>query len=177
MANADGGNLRNIILAYTGDKKLFLEFFIRLADGDKKQAEMLLNQSGIRKYINNAIRSYSGERGYHEWLMTSNFKSYLLDEKWGKDGHFLAVALPRFIQKTININFKGGGGHVARHRRNSEESVSFHNGLAEVIHKCSSKEELLVEIRAYAKKVLNQKALEDFNHIFKEVLETESKIK
>ena len=178
----NGGNPRPIFRTYTGNKASFLEFFIRLADGDKKQVEMLLNQPGIKKYVNNAIRTYSGEGGYHEWLMTSNFKSFLLDDKWGKDGHFLAVALPRFTQETSKIRFKNGGGHVAKGRPNSPESVRFHNELAEVIHKCNSKEELFVEIRAYAKKVLdkdmhdNFNSLDDFNKIFKKVLETEPKI-
>ena len=61
-----------------------MEFFIRLADGDKRQVEQILEQPNIRKYINSAIRNAKGESGYHEWLMTKNFKSFLLDEKWGK---------------------------------------------------------------------------------------------
>lgn len=37
MQNADKANLKSIIKAYTGNENGFLEFFIRLADGDKNR--------------------------------------------------------------------------------------------------------------------------------------------
>ncbi|MGP1421496.1 MAG: MORN repeat-containing protein [Tannerella sp.] len=175
MANADKANLKSFIRKNTGNDKQFLEFFIRLADGDKKQVEMILNQPKIKKYIDDAIRSSSGEKGYHEWLMTSNFRSFLLDDKWGKDGHFLAIAQTKLIQKTRNVNFKRGGGHVSSGRPNSSESRSFHDGLAKAIHKCNSKEELFVNVRAYAKEILDDESYKEFNAIFKEVLQTVAK--
>ena len=172
MQNADKANLKSIIKVYTGSENGFLEFFIRLSDGDKKQVAQILEQPNIRKYINSAIRSAKGEGGYHEWLMTKNFKSFLLDEKWGKDGHFLAIALTELTQKTSNVNFKIGGGHPSSGRPNSSISAKFHNGLAEVIDQCNTKEELFVNIRAYAKKTLTEDAYRDFNAIFKSVLQT-----
>lgn len=173
MANPNKANLKSFIKAKTGNEKNFMEFFIRLSDGDKKQVKMILEQSHIRKYIDNAIRSASGEKGYHEWLMTSNFKSFLIDTKWGEDGQFLALTLPQLIQQTQKIIFKyGKGGHVAAGRPNSPESIAFHNGLARIIHNCQSKEELFVNIRAYAKRALIEEAYKDFNNIFKNVLQT-----
>ncbi len=175
MANADKANLKAFIKTYTGNANNYLEFFIRLSMGNKKQVAKILEQPEIRIYIDKSIRTASGETGYHEWLMTSNFKSFLLDEKWGDDGYFLAIAQSRLIQKTHNVNFKGGGGHVSSGRPNSSASAKFHEGLAEVISKCNSKEELLVEVRAYAKKTLTEEAYKEFNEIFKNELQTVTK--
>lgn len=175
MANADKANLKSIIRKYADNEKQYLEFFIRLADGNKKQVEQILGQPKIKEYIDKVIRSASGEAGYHEWLMTSNFKSFLLDGKWGDDGHFLAIAQSRLIQKTRNINFKGGGGHVSSGRPNSAASAKFHGGLAKAINRCNSKEELFVEVRAYAKEVLTEEAYKEFNEIFKDLLQTIAK--
>lgn len=175
MQNADKANLKAIIKAYTGNNNNFLEFFIRLADGDKTQVKQILGQPNIKKYINSAIRSAKGEGGYHEWLMTKNFESFLLDEKWGKDGHFLAIALTELTQRTSNVNFKTGGGHPSSGRPNSSVSAKFHNGLAEVIDKCNTKEELFVNVRAYAKRHLTEEAYAEFNEIFKNILQTVAK--
>lgn len=165
-------NLKAIIKTYTGSKKDFLEFFIRLADGDRNQVIQILQQADIKDYLKNAIRSAKGQGGYHEWLMTKNFESFLLDEKWGKDGHFLAIALTELIQRTNSVNFKIGGGHPSSGRPNSSVSRKFHDGLAEVIDKCNTKEELFVNIRAYAKATLTKEAYAEFNEIFKNVLQT-----
>lgn len=175
MANADKANLKAFIKTHTGNANNYLEFFIRLSMGNKKQVAKILEQPEIRKFIDKSIRTASGETGYHEWLMTSNFKSFLLDEKWGDDGYFLAIVQSRLIQKTRNVNFKGGGGHVSSGRPNSSASAKFHEGLAEVISKCNSKEELFVEVRAYAKKTLTEEAYKEFNEIFKNVLQTVTK--
>lgn len=175
MTNADKANLKAFIKTYTGAANNYLEFFIRLSMGNKKQAAKILEQPEIRKFIDKSIRAASGETGYHEWLMTSNFKSFLLDGKWGDDGFFLAMAQSRLIQKTRNVNFKGGGGHVSSGRPNSTASAKFHEGLAEVINKCNSKEELFVEVRVYAKEVLTAEAYKEFNEIFKSVLQTIAK--
>lgn len=138
--------LRVFIKTYVGDNKKFQEFFIRLAMGDKKQVEMLLDNPTISVYIKKAIRR-SGEGGVHEWLMTKNFKDFLVNPKWGKDGPFLALALTKLVQKTENVLFKIGGGHVSSSRANSAASAAFHNGLAEVISKCSTKEEVFVAVK------------------------------
>lgn len=175
MTNADKANLKAFIKTYTGNANNYLEFFIRLSMGNKKQVAKILEQPEIRKFIDKSIRTASGETGYHEWLMTSNFKSFLLDGKWGDDGYFLAMAQSRLIQKTRNVNFKGGGGHVSSGRPNSTASAKFHEGLAKVINKCNSKEELFVEVRAYAKEVLTEEAYKEFNEIFKNVLQTVGK--
>lgn len=55
--------IRHFILAKTGDKKNFQEFFIRLAMGDKAQVKQLLDIQEIRKYVDNSIRHYSGGGG------------------------------------------------------------------------------------------------------------------
>lgn len=175
MSNADKANLHSFIKTYTGNKTNYLEFFIRLADGNKKQATELLDQPKIRKFIDTSIRVASGEKGYHEWLMTKNFKSFLLDNKWGEDGYFLAIAQSKLIQKTRNINFKEGGGHVASSRPNSSESVKFHERLAKVIDQSKTKEELFVNVRTYAKEALTEESYKEFNEIFKNILQTVKK--
>lgn len=170
------GNLRAFIKTYTGDKKNYSEFFIRLAMGNKKQAEALLNVPNIKKFVDNSIRSASGQRGMHEWLMTSNFKSFLFDDKWGEDGYFLVLAQSKLIQETGKVNFKVKGGHISARRPNSPESSAFHDRLTEVIHGCNSKEELFVEVRAFAKRELNEESYQDFNRIFKEVFSVDRNV-
>lgn len=66
---ANPKQLRVFIKQYAGDNKKFQEFFIRLAMGDKKQTELLLDNPDIKIYIKKAIRR-SGDGGVHEWLMT-----------------------------------------------------------------------------------------------------------
>lgn len=175
MQNPTKQNLKHTIKAYTGNENNFLEFFIRLADGDKNQVTQILQQEAIKRYINDTIRAKRTGGGNHEWLMTKNFESFLLNEKWGKDGHFLVIALTKLTQKTRNVNFKNGGGHPSSGRPNSSESYDFHEELAKVIDKCNSKEELFVNIRAYAKKVLTEESYAEFNEIFKNVLQTVAK--
>ena len=67
MANADKANLKAFIKTYTGNANNYLEFFIRLSMGNKKQVAKILEQPEIRKYIDKSIRTASGETGYHEW--------------------------------------------------------------------------------------------------------------
>ena len=163
--------LRIFIKQYTGNKKGFQEFFIRLSMGDKKQVEALLDNPEINRYIKQSIRR-SGEGSVHEWLMTKNFKDFLLNPKWGEDGPYMALALTRLVQKTENVLFKTGGGHVSRGRINSTESAAFHNGLSKVISKCSSKEEVFVAVKRYAKENLSDEAYKEFQTIFKNVFKT-----
>ncbi len=160
--------LRIFIKKYVGDKRNFQEFFIRLAMGDKKQVEKLLDNPNISAYIKKAIRR-SDEGGVHEWLMTKNFKDFLINPKWGQDGPFLALALTRLVQKTDNVLFKVGGGHVSSGRANSAASVAFHNGLAEAISKCSTKEEVFVAVKRYAKNNLSEQSYKEFVSIFEGV--------
>ena len=178
-------NLRHFILTYTGNKKNFLEFFIRLSDGDKEQVAKLLKHPKIRKFVDNSIRNYDGG-GKHEWLMTKNFTSFLLDNKWGKDGQFLAVALTRLTQKTKNLNYNPQyklfekieftvGGHQSSGRLPSKESKAFHDELSKIIDNSQSKEELFVNIRAFAKKALTKEAYVEFNEVFKNVLQIADK--
>lgn len=116
--------------------------------GDKKQTELLLDNPDIKIYIKKAIRR-SGDGGVHEWLMTKNYKDFLTNPKWGEDGPFMSLALTKLVQKTENVVFKTGGGHVSAGRANSSASVAFHNGLSEVISKCSSKEEVFVAVNPH----------------------------
>lgn len=158
--------LRNYIEIYTGDKKNFQEFFIRLAmNGNSQQVKMLIANSEIKKFINKSIR----KGGVHEWLLTSNFEDFLTNPKWGKDGPFLALSLTELVQKTENIIFKTGGGHPSSSRLNSAASVAFHNGLAEVINKCKTKEEVFVAVKKYAKENLDAEAYKEFTEIFSDV--------
>lgn len=161
--------IRHFILAKTGDKKNFQEFFIRLAMGDKAQVKQLLDIQEIRKYVDNSIRHYSGGGGMHEWLLTSNFQDYLLNPKWGDDGPYLAMALTKLIQKTKAINFKNGFGHPAAGRPNTSASVAWHNELARRIANCSSKEELFLAVKKYARETLDKGSYEEFRRIFWDV--------
>lgn len=157
--------LRAFIETYTGSNKNFQEFFIRLAMYDKKLVKRLLENPQIREYVDRSIRR-SGEGGVHEWLMTKNFCDFLTNNKWGEDGPFLALALTRLVQKTENVIFKGGGIH------GGTNSTKFHNGLSQIIDQCSSKEELFIAVRKYAKEHLTEEAYKEFNEIFKNVFLT-----
>lgn len=167
---ANPKQLRVFIKQYAGDNKKFQEFFIRLAMGDKKQTELLLDNPDIKIYIKKAIRR-SGDGGVHEWLMAKNYKDFLTNPKWGEDGPFMSLALTKLVQKTENVVFKTGGGHVSAGRANSSASVAFHNGLSEVISKCSSKEEVFVAVKRYAKDNLSEKSYKEFVKIFAETFE------
>lgn len=160
--------LRNFIKNYTGDKKQFQEFFIRLAMEDKDFVKQLFEIPYIKEYIKKAIRA----GGVHEWLLTQNFLDFLVNPKWGKDGPFLALALTEFVQKTNNVLFKKGGGHVSSKLANSSASAKFHNDLAELISKCNSKEEILITIKKYAKETLTSESYKEFVDIFNKVFKT-----
>jgi len=157
--------IRHFILAKTGSKKNFQEFFIRLAMGDKKQVIELLSIPEIRQFVDYSIR-HSGEGGVHEWLMTKNFGDFLTNPKWGDDGYFLSLALTELVQKTSRLLFKAGGQH---HMANSGK---FHIELAKVISSCSSKEELFIAIHKFAKNWLTDESYKEFCQIFKEVFLT-----
>ena len=157
--------IRHFILAKTGNKKSFQEFFIRLAMGDKNQVKELLSIPEIRQFVDRSIR-HSGEGGVHEWLMTKNFEDFLTNPKWGDDGHFLALALTELVQKTSRVLFKNGGQH---HMANSGR---FHLELAKVIENCSTKEELFIAIHRFAKQWLTNESYQEFCQIFKEVFLT-----
>lgn len=159
-------NLRSYIKAKTGNKNNFQEFFIRLSIGNKKQTEKLLNNHDIRVFVDSRIRS---DGGYHEWLMTSKFKDYLLDSKWDKDGLFLALSITKFVQRTKKIKFKGGGGHPTSGYSNTSKSKEWHEKLNVVINNSSNSNELFVNIRDFAKKTLTDDKFKEFEKIFEEV--------
>ena len=159
--NMDYANLKTFIKKYTGDKKNFIEFFIRLSKSNPKLAKEILNDPTIRKKINSAIRNSSGG-GVHEWLMTKNFEDFLLNPKWGDDGSFLAVALVKFVQKTSSVVYKKGGDHFS----GTLFSKQFHDGLSRIIENCSSKEELFIAIKRYAKTTLTKESYDEFIQIF-----------
>lgn len=165
-------NIRAFIRAKTGDHKNYKEFFIRLTMGSKEQTKQLLENPDIRKYVDRSIRR-SGEGAVHEWLMTKNFQDFLLNPKWGKDGPYLAYALDKFVQKTKNVRFKTGGGHPSDITPNTSESAQFHNRLAELIENCSSKEELFIAIKRFAKQELDKESYAEFCKIFKEIFLTQ----
>lgn len=150
--------LRKYIETYGGGN--FQEFFIRLSMGNKEQVRQILQNPEILTKVNRMIRNGGGK---HEWLMTKNFEDFLLNPKWGNDGPFLAMALTRLVQNTERVVFKYGGKH------GSTNSTKFHNGLAKVIQSCSSKEELLVKVRAYAKNNLSKDSYREFNEVFTSV--------
>lgn len=139
-----------------------MEFFIRLSMGNKKQVKQLLQVSYIRQYVDRSIRRSEGG-GVHEWLMTKNFEDFLINPKWRNDGKFLAFALTRFVQTTTSVLFKNGGAH---HKMGSG---NFHIELSKIIDRCTSKEELFLEIRKYAKKTLTKEAYDEFRRIFADV--------
>lgn len=155
--------LRSFYYAKTGSKKGMQEFFIRLSKGDKNQVKKLLENPQIREKVNRTIRQGGGK---HEWLMTKNFEDFLVNPKWGDDGAFLALSLTELVQNTESVLFRYGGKHCG------VNSGTFHNGLAKVIEGCSSKEELFVEVRKYAKEWLTKESYKEFEGIFKTVFET-----
>lgn len=164
---ANPKQIRNYIKIFTGDNKNFQEFFIRLAmNGNSEQVKAILANKEIKEFVKKSIRRNGEGGGVHEWLLTSNFEDFLTNPKWGKDGPFMALALTKLVQKTENVIFKTGGGHVSASRANSAASVAFHNGLAKTIAKCSSKEEVFVAVKKYAKESLDPKAYEEFQQIF-----------
>lgn len=151
--------LRSFIKSKGGGNKNFQEFFIRLAMSENGKAaikEIMANPE-IRRYVDRAIRNGGGK---HEWLMAKNFTDFLTNPKWGADGQFLALALTKLVQNTERVIFKYGGKH------GSTNSGSFHNGLARVIDNCSTKEELFLEIKKYAKQHLSKESYAEFVQIF-----------
>ncbi|MGL5980250.1 MAG: MORN repeat-containing protein [Phocaeicola sp.] len=157
---------RGYVLTYTGKKKNFQEFFIRLSMGDKNQVKQILEVPGIREVVDRSIRC-SGEGGVHEWLMTKNFTDFLTNPRWGDDGKFLALSLTELVQGTKTVAFKNGGTHFSK-----ENSGRFHRGLAKIIDNCSSKEELFLEVKKYAKETLTKESYDEFVNIFIDVFNT-----
>ncbi len=154
-------NLRALIRAKTGEKTLgggFQEFFIRLSDGNKAQVSELLENPEIRKTVNHAIR---GSGGVHEWLMTKNYLDFLTNEKWGKDGQLISLALTELVQDTRTVAFKNGGTHFDK-----VGSGKFHDGLGKAIDASANADELLKNVRAYAQKSLTAESFLEFEDIF-----------
>lgn len=162
--------IRVFIRTHTGSNKNFAEFFIRLAmNGNEEQVKQLLHDKTINKYVKNSIRRKAEGGGMHEWLMTKNFQDFLTNPKWGNDGPYLALALTKMVQKTENVIFKGTGRHPTAGVSNSSEAVAFHNGLARVIDQCSTKEEVFIAVKGYAKQNLEPQAYKEFRQIFADV--------
>lgn len=152
--------LRAFIKNYTGDKKNFQEFFIRLAMHDKKAVDKILSNKEVMNYVKNSMIRAGG---VHEWLMAKNFRDFLVNPKWGEDGPFLAKALTELVQKTSNVAFKFGGKH------GSTNSTKFHNELAKIIDGCLSKEEVFLAVKRYAKETLSKESYQEFQAIFSKV--------
>lgn len=150
--------LRMYIKTYAGGS--FQEFFIRLSMGNKDQVRKILQNPEIKNKVSRMIRNGGGK---HEWLMAKNFEDFLLNPKWGNDGPFLALAMTRLVQNTERVIFRYGGKH------GSTNSTTFHNGLAKVIESCTTKEELLVKVRQYAKQNLTEESYKEFNQIFTDI--------
>lgn len=154
-------NLRATIRAKTGERTLgagFQEFFVRLADGDKRQVAELLGIPEIRKTVNKAIR---GAGGKHEWLMTKNYLDFLTNPKWGGDGAVISLALTELVQDTRSVAFRNGGTHFDK-----LGSGRFHDGLGKAIDASGSADELLTNVRGYAKKALTDASFAEFDEIF-----------
>ena len=65
--------------------------------------------------------------------------------------------------------FKNGGKHPTKGVANSSASKAFHDGLSEVISKCSSKEEVFVAVKRYTKENLSEESYKEFVSIFADV--------
>ena len=150
----------NSFLRKTGSKsksiQTKIEFFIRLKKSNPQHVKEILANPVIKEKMAKALR---GQGYMHEWLMVKNFEDFLLNPKWGDHGDLLAMILPRLVQKTDNIIFKVGGKHGATN------STRFHIGLAQVIDKSTSIEELFVNIRRYAKQNLDAASYNEFLQI------------
>lgn len=155
---------RGYIKAYTGDSKLFQEFFIRLAKGDKEQLKTILSDPKIKDMVEKRIRSSSGG-GNHEWLMAKNYLDFLANPKWGDDGNFLSLAMTKLVQRTEEVVFKYGGSH------GSTNSTMFHNKLARIIESCNTKEELFISIKNFARCNLSTESYLQFKSILSEILQ------
>ena len=154
--------LRTYIKQKGGGSSNFKEFFIRLSMTKKGQTNIktMMANPDIRRYVDRSIRNGGGK---HEWLMAKNFTDFLTNPKWGEDGQYLALAMTRLVQNTEKVVFKYGGKH------GSTYSGKFHNGLAKVIDNCSSKEELFIEVKKYAKQNLSKESYADFAKVFSNI--------
>lgn len=153
--------LRAHIKQYAGGDPI--EFFIRVAQEDKKIAKELLEVPGIRKHMDGVIRRSKGG-GNHEHLMTKNFIDFTTNPKWGEDGPFLAKATTELVQKTKNVKFKGGGGH------GSLGSGVYHYELDKIIKNCDSMEDVFLSVKHYNKEVLTRESYKDFNDILTSIM-------
>lgn len=152
-------------------KKDVIEFLIRLKMSNPEYVRQILKNPELLAYIKKSIRQTSAAArggGAHEWLMVKNLTSFLLDPKWGKDGDLLAMMLCRLTQKTDNVIFTTGGKHIGK--GGGMNSGKFHEGLAEVIEKSQSTDDLIVNVRRYAKQNLTPEAFEEFQKIMDFVL-------
>lgn len=149
--------LRAYIKQYAGGDPI--EFFIRVAQEDKKIAKELLEVPGIRKHMDGVIRRSKGG-GNHEHLMTKNFTDFITNPKWGEDGPFLAKATTELVQKTKNVKFKGGGGH------GSLGSGAYHYELSKIIDACDSMEDVFLSVNHYSKEVLTPESYKEFKDIY-----------
>ena len=148
--------LRAYIKQYAGGDPI--EFFIRVAQEDKKIAKELLEVPGIRKHMDGVIRRSKGG-GNHEHLMTKNFTDFITNPKWGEDGPFLAKATTELVQKTKNVKFKGGG-------HGSLGSGAYHYELSKIIDACDSMEDVFLSVNHYSKEVLTPESYKEFKDIY-----------
>lgn len=154
-------------LKVKGGSKDVVEFFLRLKKGNPDHVRQLLANNYIKDYVSKSLR---GKGGMHEWLMRQNFEDFLLNPKWGEDGDLLAFLLPRFTQATQKVRFLKGGGHISSPSIDATNSALFHSKLNEIIHKSNSIEELLMNMRRFAKKNLTPEAFMDFEKALEKIL-------
>ena len=145
-----------------------VEFFIRLKKSNPEQLRQLLGNQDIKAYVKKSLR---GKGGNHEWLICENLEDFLLNPKWGNDGDLLAVLLPRFSQATDKVRFARGGGHISSAGIDATNSVLFHNKLNEIIHTSNSTEELLINMRRFAKQNLTPESYIEFEKTLEYMLE------
>lgn len=154
-------------LKVKGGSKDVVEFLIRLKQSNPDHVRQLLANKEIKAYIKKSLR---GKGGNHEWLMCENLEDFLLNPKWGKDGDLLACLLPRFSQATGKVRFLRGGGHISAPGMDATNSALFHNKLNDIIQSSNSTEELLVNIRRFAKKNLTPEDFLEFEKSLEKIL-------
>lgn len=155
--------LRKLVYDATGKRfnEGFQEFFIRISKESPEQMKKLWNSPSVKNFIKkNGIRA----GGEHEWLMCSNFLDFLTNQKWGKDGPYLANAITELVQHTSNVRFKNGGSH------GGEWSGTFHNILYQKINGCNNASQVFETIRQYAEEVLTQDSYDEFLEILEKCL-------
>ena len=150
--------LKALVEEYTGKpfKEGCLEFFIRLAKRNPKQAMEIWNySSAVRNVIKEALR----ERGMHEWLLCENFMVFLIDPKWRHEGPYLAKIITLLTQNAEDVFIILEDGTVWTHTMEAAKTLGnannpnaiIHNLIRDVIERSNSAEELLINMEKMVK--------------------------